>query len=176
MNKINTIKINGQHYDANTGKLLNSPKAKLISDIKSGANHSKSIARKPAAAIKSHAPQPSKTLMRGPLKKPAPVHTSTMTQHSKNRMMPKLSIIGLDRTRLKHANSISRSNLVSHFGGNNFSSSPEPAIIAPTANLLADITNARLNPEYKPDFLQSAIDRATSHEQLPVKPKKSKKK
>lgn len=176
VNKINTIKINGQHYDANTGKPLNLPKNELISDIKSVSGRPNSINRKPAASIKSHAPQPSKTLMRGPLKKPVPLHSNVTASRSKASIMPKLSINGVDHARFKHAKAISRSKLVSHFGGNNFATSPEPTVITPTSNLVADITNARLNPEYKPDFLQSAIDRSTSHQQPPYKLKKSKKK
>ena len=177
MNKINIIKINGQHYDADTGKQLNLPKNNLISDIKSVAKHPQSIDRRPAVSIKSHAPQPSKTLMRGPLRKPTPVnHNNASVSIKKTNTMPKLSINGVDHIRFKHANAVSRSNLISHFGVNSYVSTAEPVLIKPTADLVTDITNARLNPEYKPDFLQSAIDRATSHEQPPYKLKKNKKK
>lgn len=149
------------------------PKAALISDIRSASNH-----RKPAASIKSHAQQPSKTLMRGPLKKPANLHGdaksgSAVAHNSKAQIIPKLSVDGFNHKRLKHSKAIAKSKLISHFSDSNFASNPEPVLITPTANLVADIANARLNPEYKPDFLQSAIDRATSHEQPPYKLKKS---
>lgn len=173
MNKNNIIKINGQHYDANTGKPLHVAKTALISDIKSTSSHNKPANRKPAASIKSHAPQSSKTLMRGPLKKPSSLQGGA--QHSKSQIIPKLSLDGINHDRFKHAKAIPKSKLISHFNDSSYVSSPETIIISPTDRLVAEITNARLNPEYKPDFLQSAIDHATSHEQPPHKLKKSKK-
>jgi len=174
----NIIKINGQHYDANSGLPLHAPKTALISDVRPVNAPQKHLSRKPASNIRSHAPQSSKTLMRGPLKKPNLVQDkSTVSNKAKSHIMPKLSINGFSQERLKHANKVPKSKLISHFNGDNFvSSHAEPIMITPTAKLVSEISNARLNPEYRPDFLEAAIDRATSHEQPPHKLKRSKKK
>lgn len=194
----NIIKINGRHYDANTGDALSAFGSVTISDIKPVLHnrHSASVKaprvesnkpllsndiRRVAKTVQSHAPQPSKTLMRSALKKPLPTQKHALKSHGtidslirqpKNVVPTKLSINNIDVKRLKHALVIPKSKLISHF--NSFLQ-PSPEEIAQTSltPAIADVKPHKLEGSTKPDFLQVAIDRATSHQQPAYKPPKS---
>lgn len=190
----NIIKINGRHYDANTGDILNVFEPVIISDIKPARHSRHSISVKALKAnhpkpklsndvhrvvktVRSHAPQSSKTLMRGALKKPLPTHKHAFRSqgaidmtliYPKNTVLTKLSVNNIDDKRLKHATAIPKSKLISHFNSHFSKEQPTQPALTPA---MADI-KPRMTAAAKPDFLQVAIDRATSHLQPPHKPSK----
>lgn len=131
----NTIEINGQRYDATTGKALakgnsGSPPATAVTDrhhrpATKPALHD--AARRPARHRQPHSPDTSHTLMRQAVKKPAPDRKHHLKAHDHTDMlikeptlsavMPKSSVQQLDEQRLQHAKHITKSRLISHFSG-----------------------------------------------------------
>ena len=195
----NIIKINGRHYDANTGDALSVSGSINISDIKPLVRGQQfASVKKPSVGpikprlshdirrvtkiVQSHVPQPSTTLMRGALKKPLPTHNHSLKSYGtidslirqpKNAVLTKLSINNIDDKRLKHALVTPKNKLISHFNDIFIKPSSEQLVQVPLTTAIADIKLPKHDPTVKPDFLQAAIDRATSHQQPTYKPTKT---
>lgn len=198
----NTIEINGKLYDASTGALLNSPDPKPDkTEARPPAHHEQpvkrtpkptlsDITRKPAKLASSHAPTPSRTLMRQAVKKPgsslkrqhkAQGDTDALALRQLRKVIVKPSISRLDEQRLRHAEQIPKSSMISRFPSitsDAFSSEPSPAksaAAAPVAkaNLAPgrDLPPRPVQPAKKPrttaDILERAIEQATSHLEPP---------
>lgn len=196
----NTIKINGQLYDAHTGKLMAPADSKAAHTVASGrpakpaihsVKHVRSTVRHPAKPSSGHAPSPPTTLMRHAVKKPGP---SLKRQHKAqgeiDASAPQpldeiafgIAVGQLDEKRLRHAKQVSRSRLISHFpltsaAANAPTSRHEPPISLPRrpAN---HVKPAGRTPKTQPnrasattEMLNRAVERSTSHLQPPLRSK-----
>ncbi|MDB5170396.1 MAG: hypothetical protein JWO35_90 [Candidatus Saccharibacteria bacterium] len=182
----NTIHINGKRYDARTGALL--VQTTSVEPIKKPTMHD--VVRHPAKHAPSHKPQNSQTLMRHVVKKPSGSlkrHTKAQSGNGKTAVVKqatasvitKASVHKLDDIRLKHAQKVTKSKLVSRFvpvtvddaAAHHIKHGVKHAapahyakpIVASHAPLIREKTTA--------DLLQQALQHATSHEQT-YKPKK----
>ncbi len=194
--KRNVIEINGLRYDASSGAALEPatggrqitvqteepPKAPVI--------NAKPLAAKlvphTTEALDSHAPQPSKTLMRQSVSKPTlkPKPFSNAQGHlpaATVKVMVKPSITRLDANRLRHAHKVGRSQLISRFSKNELAAEPDfsvpvkhhpatPEPVAPKTHTPA--ATAKKHARTTADVLEMAVQHATSHLQPPVKPAK----
>ncbi len=172
----NIIIINGKQYDAVTGDLIggSAPK-KVLAAVKAPVSK---IARHPAKHAVKHKTQNSKTLMRHAVKKPADSlkrHTKAQSgngaiaKHAAASVITKASVHKLDDKRLKHAQKVTKSNLVTRFAPVSLSAS-EHHRVAHEAKLHAKVIVAHHMPPVSPakttaDLLQRALDQATSHQQ-----------
>lgn len=184
------IVINGQRYDAQTGRLLEQTKKVHPSPQTTGGTVLDGFSRRPKASkpVVAHSvhkkTEKSKTLMRGAVKKPASqkLHAKAHpASHTVKHVAPKAT--QLNHPRLERASSIPKSSLVSRFGG-----ALQPAEKqAPKKHVVAHLpvkqapvhhtaetqpnTHHRARPANPFD---AAVENATSHEQ--AKPAKLKRK
>jgi hypothetical protein len=143
----------------------------------------------------NHKPQRSKTLMRAAVKKPAgslkrhvkaQSNTDALVDKPSARLQPKSSVHRLDNKRLQHARNIPKSASVSRFSKIPLpTTSPDSPVHIPTAARppaqqpqprAIDSPmpkTAKRQPQTTSDFLERAVQQATSHLQPPPpKPKK----
>lgn len=193
--KNNVIEINGKRYDATTGALLHnghSTKAVAAPAVKHAtpAKHKPSMLDvRPAASHHRHGnqPQPTHTLMRQAVSKPAASAKSHLKAHghvshelalakaADLQVLPKTSALTVDDRRLRHAKAVHKSKLISRYSDATPATGAAPAfpLPTPTARPVMDVVpqaasrphpvNAR--PQTTADLLQQAIEQATSHEQ-----------
>lgn len=128
-----------------------------------------------------HTTQHSKTLMRRAVKKPAPSlkrrikvqgHTGTLVEQPSSQIVEKISISSFDPKRLQRASHVKKSNLIKHFNPNQpvyaVPVTVTKTVVEPVSLPVADQPTAPT-----PDFLELAIQNATSHlEPAPKKPRK----
>jgi hypothetical protein len=205
--KNNTIEINGKRYDAFSGKLLPMtpiphPAKKHLDGIivPKGApiksqpeNHpapvtlkTENVKPKPVFDIagprvkplKSHSPEPSKTLMRTVVAKPKP----TLKRHAnvsaaivaiaplKQQVLPKLSARRVDPVRKEHATQTARSQYVQHFSNKQTRFIPKNLAPIRAQPGLQPTTPRSEKPSL--DIFERALAVATAHEELPVVPEK----
>lgn len=196
----NIIEIDGTKYDARTGAVLG-PSTAAATKKPSKAKQMDSavkkptmsdVVRRPAKHAPSHAPATSHTLMRQSVKKPVPQprkHTKAqgsviaVSPVAASSIAPKKSVYNISDKRLKKAQKVIQSNLITHFApvtsdSNTFSrlvqaSGPKP----PAGRSVEPITRPVGSPNTKPqttsELLETALRQATSHEQKPVHPKRS---
>jgi len=155
----NTIKLNGKHFDATTGTLLDD--SADTSKHKSPATAAHRQAAKHAAA---HTPEHAKTLMRHSVKRPAahqPKRSAAVVATPKP--LERVAVA----TRLQHAKRIPKSNLISHFN-------PAASIAAATTTTETPVvttgteatsTAPQEAPAATSAMLQRALEHATAHEQ-----------
>lgn len=160
------------------------------------------IKRKPAKIYTAHQPQASKTLMRRAVKKPTSSFKRQIKSQTAANYLPTTTTSNDPLTnqfikdhseieRLHRANEISRNKLVKKFNPQTESSSlspfnsdqvmsrqfENPSIKTPKTGSLNNSHTSSLSNPYKStkdEIFEKAIARATSHEQLPVKPAKQK--
>ncbi|HZL08336.1 MAG TPA: hypothetical protein VFC50_04035 [Candidatus Dormibacteraeota bacterium] len=198
----NTIEINGKLYDASTGALLNSPTPKPNkAEAQPPTRHEQpaprtskpalsNVSRKPAKRSSSHAPSSSRTLMRQAVKKPgsslkrqhkAQGDTDALALRQLRKVIVKPSISRLDEQRLRHAEQIPKSRMISRFPSitsDAFSNGPSPAKsvaaasaakanLAPGRDLPARPAQPAKKPRTTADILERAVEQATSHLEPP---------
>lgn len=165
MRKNNIIKINGRHYDADSGALI----TPAVADVAAtpGAGHLVHDVIKPPEAATRRSPQPAKTLMRTSVKKPArpagkPLRAQSQVDAAGVSFSAPQPVLGVtDTKRLQHAKQITKSDLISRFGAP-VKTGAAPAAATPAAG---DPVTVPANP----DLLQHALEQATSHKQPPLK-------
>jgi hypothetical protein len=195
--KPNHIHINGRHYDADTGELLDgqthrpTPPTPVVIHHAAPTSHVVHHTPKPASphhAVNhkhAHAPAAAKTLMRHAVKKPGPERRLRAQGHIARQaalsVAPKASAQRLDELRARHARHIRRSQLISHFSAAAVYPVPPPEhhITHPTRKHIqhpatphnAPKTGLRHHrkPPTTADLLQKALEQATSFRELPVK-------
>jgi hypothetical protein len=204
--KNNIIEINGQRYDATTGALLEQAsshhaKPKPPSTAKAHSKPAKStkptVTRQPIKISNTHAPKPSRTLMRQAVKKPAPSlkrhlkvqgYTGALIEPSLSSIVATRPVQPLDSKRLRHANKVAKSRLISHFLPPDPNAPiqvplapPQPAKAATMPQTPDAAASTHSTKQHRPskhasataDMLARAIDQATSHEELlPPRPAK----
>jgi len=195
--KNNIIEINGKRYDARTGDLLDATPATAAKTVRNidgvhAAPHARPAAKataqqpvhdtvRPAAkTARKHRPQPSRTLMRHAVKKPAAsVKTHHKTVAPLDRLAPqplaslqtKASVHRIDDKRLQKAKSVPQSQAIKRFD-----TAPVHHLTgAAMAPLVATHSAQPLVPRPQPvapsraqttsDLLQRALEQATSHEE-----------
>lgn len=174
----NIININGKSYDAQTGNLLVGPDTKkhVVKTVKVAS--AAAVTRHPAKHASAHKAQGSKTLMRHAVRKPSDSlkrHLKVQSgqggiaKHAAPGVISKASVYRVDDGRLKHAQKIAKSQLVTRFVPTsvNKTATHHAAQLAPQG--ARPIVSSHVSPATKPkttaDLLQQALDRATSHEQ-----------
>jgi hypothetical protein len=172
--KQNIIHINGRGYNALTGEPLGRPAAQPAK---------KAAVRQAAKHSKPHTPTASHTLMRHAVKKPQP----GLKRHLKAQIPADVSakpamvltstdVVKLDPKRLQHARQVKRSRLVSHFSATGPSLTPRAHAAmpqpAPHHQLAALHSTPKGRPTTTAQLLEHALQRATSHQQPPLKPKR----
>jgi hypothetical protein len=199
--KHNIIEINGRRYDASSGAPLDQhhdtaegvakhpAAAKVPVHVVEPTTHSVSHQGRHSAAqnLKSHAPQPARTLMRQAVHKPGPSSRPPKLKVSgwvdvpgDVKVVVKPSASRLDDARLHHAEHIKRSHLISRFDrrqltvGSDFVSSfaTETQIVAPVSPANIPGPAKTHKPQTTADILEMALQNATSHLEPPVKPAK----
>lgn len=134
----------------------------------------------PGIDIKSHRPEPAKTLMRSVVQKPKAAYHSRLHAQSPTDVIAsqaylgvqtKLSIDSVSNQRLKHAKFVQKSNLISHYNlvDPKPGLSPRPAI-QPRATATTPQAGT-MHPTSR--MLQQAVQQAKSHEQPIVHPVRS---
>jgi hypothetical protein len=186
----NTIEINGKRYNTRTGALLTSAAAhkparksstpkQPVSRASKPAIHD--IIRHPSKQSASHAPQPSRILMRQAVKKPGPSlkrrhkaqgHADAPTPQTLSKVIVKPSISRLDEQRLRHARQIPHSRLISRFPPltNSVPPAHSPAKRETPVAQAPHSHQAPKRPTTKKttaDLLDRAVEQATSHLQPP---------
>ncbi len=181
--KNNIIEINGNRYDVSTGKAIDGVD-KTVQTTKKSTTKSPPSRHAVAPNARSHAPQPAKTLRRDILSKPLPANLSSGKKLRKSSpikvpkvsLPTKLSIANIDGRRIQHSKAIPKSTLVSRFSSSPLSPSPlafNPPSPSPLQTV-GHVASPKLQATPKADFLQEAINKATSHQQPLYKPAKSK--
>lgn len=175
----NTITLNGKVYDSTTGTPVGSKTAhKATTEAKKPTAH-KARAHHPAAHKTAHKVQKARTLMRHAVKKPVITAKESAieekpTSHSEtvSLFLPQLS-----ENRLKRAQEVHKSKLISRFG--NFGS--EPTFVKKSAHLPVkahpseavshyDASQVYPEPE-REDLFTSSLHKAVSHKQPASHPK-----
>ncbi len=191
----NVIELNGQKYDALTGKMLGSVAApqKPVKANASGPKHLDGFTRRPSAAKTTpvahkvhHQTEKSKTLMRAAVKKPAvpaKIHAKAPATSSIASKPVHQTGTSLGETirpgRAIRAVHTQKSNLISKFGQAAAAIKTETLPVRPApatlkaAKLVTKTAPAIINhPAQTPviaDPFQSAIEQAVSHEQPKIK-------
>lgn len=143
--------------------------------------------RQPAKKLPRHAAQRSKTLMRQAVKKPpasfkrrvkAQGHTDALVEQPSADIIEKTSFGKPDPSRLQRASHIKKSQLIRHFNPDQ----PAYAVPVTVTKAVAEPVSLPVTgqpaatapaPAPNPDFLELAIQNATSHlEPAPKKPRK----
>ncbi len=166
----NTIIINGKSYDAQTGDLLD-----VASTKKAPAA---AATRHLAKHAVGHKTQGSKTLMRHAVRKPdaslkrhlkVQSGKGAIAKHHAPDVITKASVHKLDDNRLKHAQKVAKSKLVTRFVPVSTSKAAARHVPHSTAQRVRPIVAAHASPAIRSkttaDLLQQALDHATSHEQ-----------
>ncbi len=182
----NTIQINGKTYDATTGEPVQAvphqPAAAMSAAV---VSHPKKTTHQPAQPVKHRQQQPATTLMRHAVKKPGPRQKPSLTAHGRADALtkqpaatiaPKLSIVSVDHSRLRHAKNVRKSKLVSRFSASVLSTSTPVTAVTPAP--IAVAAAPRIAPAIRPskstaDLLEHALRAANSHQQPAFKPTKS---
>lgn len=178
--KNNVIEINGRRYDARTGTPLDgSPLAKPHLGHIDGITARKTAAKpRPQRAAAQHAvkhsPQPSKTLMRHAVRKPAhgTPHLKAHTPADKSLQLPaitvpaKASAGAVNASRLKRAKHIEKSTAIRRFAQHPAAGNHEHPIMAavqtpPTMPFTAPATPAGI--QQPTDIFEKALQHATTH-------------
>lgn len=184
----NTIVINGKHYDAKTGRLLESshktkpPTAQPVA--KKNGPSIDGFSRKPSKPVASHSfhskAEKSKTLMRTAVKKPVhhKVHSSTSHTPSSHKATKPQAHVAVQHERIARATNVPKSTLISRFGS---TSGPSATVletkvahvpVAPAPPVQQHAPVAKHRPGAANPF-HSAIENAVSHHQgSPRKPTK----
>jgi len=138
------------------------------------------IKRPKATSAKHHQPESAKTLMRHTVKKPVTQPKSDIKVHTLNRSLKaqpkavataKLSIRTIDKTRLQHAKSVSKSKHVSRF--NKIIPASHGQFIMPTMPAVAAPRTLEAKLPHQPQhqaktvesLFQAALDKADAHRQ-----------
>lgn len=173
----NTIIINGKSYDAQTGDLLDvaSTKKSAVETVKKAPTTA--ARRHPAKHAVGHKTQGSKTLMRHAVKKPdaslkrhlkVQSGKGAIAKHQAPGVITKASVHKLDDNRLKHAQKVAKSKLVTRFVPISASTATRH-VSHSTPQHVRPIVAAHASPVIRSkttaDLLQQALDHATSHEQ-----------
>jgi hypothetical protein len=197
--KHNFIEINGRRYDAGSGIPLDhattatkvsqtvSVPVRIVEPASTAPPKTQHPARRPAKDVQSHVPQPARTLMRQAVSKPQPVeHKRPLKAAGRLDLPPSSAAIivkpaasHLDNARLRHAQHIKRSHLISRFDRRQLMAGPDfvtsftvtTSPVTSTPATAAKIsTAASKHPKTTADVLEMALQNATSHLQRPVKP------
>jgi hypothetical protein len=190
-----TIKINGKHYDATTGKLVGISESESVphapatslQTVRSASGQVIDGVTRRAAPTGSHArraPERSKTLMRTTVQKPSAQHTETSihahggsthgaSANSHHHQPLQGSLHARDNLRrMRHAQSISKSHLISKFTvevprvdkqSATLPVRPEPAASRPPTPHISPSSAARSQDGR--DLIVHALERATAHKQ-----------
>jgi hypothetical protein len=175
----NIIEINGKRYDAHTGAALDhaahgSPRTAPQPTVK---HHAKKTSRPMPKHAAAHTPQPSKTLMRRAVSKPArPVkprfkahgHTDALIKKPAAELSVKPSVNRLDTQRLKYAKRVPKSKLVRKFAPGLPTTYVAPAMVRPMAFPMppeALVDSAPPVSHGTEAILERALAAATSHQQ-----------
>jgi hypothetical protein len=167
----NTIEINGKRYDAKSGALL-----------VGGHTASPKAAAKPKIAhqVAKHAgraPAGSKTLMRHAVKKPGAhkkqFRAQVPAEVSAAQVVVSKSAKRVDPKRLQKAGKVPKSHLITHFAPLGQESTFEVPTTLPARSITAAPSKTK-SAKHKTtaDLLEQAILNATSHTELPHKPRK----
>lgn len=179
------IEINGQKYDAKTGKPLAhsaSTQTAPVSHPKTHASqHIDGFTRRPATAVKK-APQKSQTLMRASVKQPVAhkIHAKAIAKPSQSparHQAPRTESIKPGRA--IRATTIAQSNLISKFGHStpaiqtaNVPVAPEPTLLQhnkPAVEPVPAHVPAAKHPASSHDPFKTAVENAISHQQPKAK-------
>lgn len=192
----NVIELNGQKYDALTGKIVNASAGsqKPTKKVHQGPKHLDGFTRRPGATATvthkaHHQPAKSTTLMRAAVKKPvapAKIHAKTAATTPVASKHPKSSAKVLSETvrpgRIIRATHIPQSNLISKFGQAAAAIKTEALAVKPApaptkqpkaAAAAPAIVNHPAQTVVQADPFQSAIEQAISHEQPKTKKTKA---
>jgi hypothetical protein len=203
----NTVAVSVKHHVKKPGTPAHHTVTAKAVTVKKAASASQSsgqvmdIRRASAGHIKHHRPEPSKTLMRKVVKKPEPStkrlvksqpRTDMLARTPAHLLAPKASLHNIDTTRLKRAEHVAKSQLVSRFGQISAPASHQATHVAhqvkhdvqaAIAGVSGEINNIR--PVYaatadaitRPsmDIFEQALARANSHKETYIDPKKAKK-
>lgn len=188
----NTIDINGKRYDAVSGAYLCNSQRPVVRSIDGfapaanlGAHPTKPIVKRkphtPGIHAAAHKPEPSRTLMRTAVKKPAitapsvikaQTRTDILAKAPKQVITPKLSHTSVDPHRLKKAVQMSKSPSVNHYSAAHVSTAHSAASVRPAVPQRSSHAAAPVIPvspvrrhEPAADIFEQALARATSHEQ-----------
>jgi len=143
------------------------------------------VRRPTAKPATNHTPEQAKTLMRHAVHKPQPdlkrhlvaqSPTDILIKQPQLPVTPKLSVATVDSTRWHRAKAIAKSQLVSRFN----QVQPSPPIAPTTTKVISQTLAQPLRqpavkkpPKTTADLLQFAVEQATSHQEAPIKLKKS---
>lgn len=179
-----TIEINGQRYDATTGALIRHGGGLHLDGIKpitpalqTAAPKPSSVARRLPHPSKAHTPQPSFTLMRQAVRKPAPGPRLTARQPADGtvalagpKVAKKAAAHRVDHRRLSRAEQIAKSRHISRFDHHTFVA-PQPAVsleplpvMTPRTPQTARRLAAPKNIRTTADILELALQQASGHE------------
>jgi hypothetical protein len=173
-NNPSIIDINGIRYDASTGRKL--PSNDPVSPAKPGPQAHTATGKNVDGFVKHHkvtskavhaAPQRAKTLMRKSVSKPLIIAKSVAQDFSKPNVTHSSDLV-----RLKRAQKIEKSSLVSRFGlpsFNDFKIKPKTAHIPVKPHPSTLKNQPTTTAELAIKSLQGSIDQATSHTQQPPK-------
>lgn len=200
----NIIEINGRRFDAKTGVSLSGGAAKArpanidgVKSTRSSVASAQSIApqtpqKQPRQAAKNastHQPEPTKTLMRGTVRKPVVAPKSNIkakgqkklaTRQPQAELSVKLSVQKVDQQKLEHARKVRRSQQIKRFnstpvvGLEQFTPvSPQtPAVIATVPP--APTQQVPRQAKTIESLLDNALVKATAHQQkAPKAPRKT---
>lgn len=188
-----TIEINGKHYDARTGKLLDkdAPKAQKQADAKPVRVVHDGMVKNPAPAKRVHKHlERSQTLMRHAVKKPAKLATpkpsaASVATDIKSPVLP-LSVPSVlfnakDSEREKRASRFKQSNLVSKFGSGAVHTDTQPVIkkvqplaVQPAPALSQLATHTQAAEKLIEKGLRAAQSHNNSHHFKPARSKRAK--
>ena len=148
------------------------------------------VRRTPGPHTPAHQPEPSKTLMRHAVNAPAASlkrrakttsHTGSLVKAPAASIMPKLSFHSVDDYRLKRAQHIARSKLISRFGSletplltrpqSHTASRVQPRTTSPAVHAASSAAVPNSSRQASHDIFERALAQANSHRQPPVPPR-----
>jgi hypothetical protein len=190
--KISIVEINGQQYDAISGKPLHgavsTAAVEAAAAVSAPVNKPKlRSSRQPASHVKAHAPKKAQTLMRHVVKKPTtrtPTHTkahgpAALAHRAQSKVVIKNSAHKVDHKRLIKASRAAKSELIKHFAplGSVTYQAPTPGtVFTPLAAQAVQQSKPKSRPQTTAELLEKALQRATAHEQAAPKRKANRKK
>ncbi len=191
MGSQNIIELNGQHYDALTGKIVTQASRKssqkTAKPIKPTGGLSMdgfsrrrpaSVPKQPAGTVHKSSANHSNTLMRTAVRKPQPLVKQGLSKSRKQDISPSsqptktLAEVDIDPIRLARAKQVAKSKLISKFSDAEPRPVGQPAIkplpmtSVPEAPIIGHV--AASNAVSSPVF-QDALDQASSHQQPKLK-------
>jgi len=166
------------------GSVTQSPAFISVQPAPEKVTHAKSRSHAPAKHLPAHRPEHTKTLMRSVVSRPQIIRKPLIKTQAPAEMMPapiativpKLSASQVNPGRLERAQDVKKSETIKKFNPGERATAlaratvttparPHPAISPATNRATTGTASRAIVPAAKPDIFETAIARATSHEQ-----------